>query len=406
MGSLVNNGQVSRQRDLFAGALGQAQKSSNATHYVRVVEVVLSQDDLTSDEWQALGCNQALYGIFYQELFDPVSAKTRTNNGNFAYCKQGYVKSIPIKNEVVSLDTAFCVDGTQDGGTFRPINRVYWDKILAIWHTPNYNPFPNIKLDGSGAASTGNWFKEAESGTYNVQLHPGDVLLEGRYNQSLRFGATLVSTVKYCVTGASGEPYTILRNGKGSTYMNSIEGSSTTVGEDINKDSSSIYLTADHRVDLTQAYDKRKAWTGSDAPQKASLFKGAQIISNTDRYWINARKDIELTAKEALGLGAAKIGLDATDYVALDATKIYLGTKAFQEAEPVLKGSETTTWLQTLCTNLLELLAAMQTGATTGDSKAFISAVATAAASVQEIIKTISSDSSLSRLKSKKTFTE
>src|SRR5574344_360101 len=219
MGSLVNNGQVSRQRDLFAGALGQAQKSSNATHYVRVVEVVLSQDDLTSDEWQALGCNQALYGIFYQELFDPVSAKTRTNNGNFAYCKQGYVKSIPIKNEVVSLDTAFCVDGTQDGGTFRPINRVYWDKILAIWHTPNYNPFPNI------------------------QLHPGDVLLEGRYNQSLRFGGTLVSTVKSCVTGTSGEPYTILRNGKGSTYVNSIEGSSTTVGEDINKDSSSIYLT-------------------------------------------------------------------------------------------------------------------------------------------------------------------
>ena len=125
--------------------------------------------------------------------------------------------------------------------------------------------------------------------------------------------------------------------------------------EDINEDKSSIYLTSDHSIPLEPANTKREGFESE--PEAAEEFKGAQIIMNSDRLFLNAKDESAfISAKEAVGINAKEIGIDSDDYIGLDSKKIYLGTGAFREEEPALKGETTTVWLEDLIA-LLEALA-------------------------------------------------
>ena len=57
-----------------------------------------------------------------------------------------------------------------------------------------------------------------------------------------------------------------------------------------------------------------------------------------------------------IGLNSKVIGIDSDDYIGMDSKKIYLGSGAFDEDEPALKGETTTVWLDDLV-SLLESLA-------------------------------------------------
>ena len=150
-------------------------------------------------------------------------------------------------------------------------------------------------------------------------------------------------------------PYTIIRNGQAETG-DPFE----LVLENVNEDLSSIYLTSDHTIELEQANEKRDAF--EEEPETADTFKGAQVIINSGRLYFNSRDESAfISAKESIGLNAKNIGIDSDDYIGLDSRKIYLGTTAFDEEEPALKGETTTVWLKDLITILEGLAKTMAT---------------------------------------------
>ena len=89
----------------------------------------------------------------------------------------------------------------------------------------------------------------------------------------------------------------------------------------------------------------------------ADVHKGPQVKINSGRLFFNARDEgAFISANEMIGINAKVVGIDSDDYIGLDSKKIYLGTDAFNEDEPALKGDTTTVWLDDLV-SLLEALA-------------------------------------------------
>lgn len=363
--------------------------NGGSVEYVRVIDVVL---DSSHAEWKQRGCSQALYGILYQSLYiDENDDPVKNPNMGFAYCGNPYFRRIPVKNEIVTVVLRTAAEFSEDLGSNIKIQKAYWEDIVPVWNVPNVNPYPDT-VKYKGAVDLGKDFKEQEK-IKPLFLGTGDIALEGRYGNSIRFGGTKTKNSPIASDDTNGKPYIIVRNGQG------VDGEYA-VKEDINKDRSSIYITSEHKVPLVPAASKRSAWKNKKGPESSSTYKGAQIVVNSDRVWINSKKnDIEFSAKEEFGVTAKVVSLDGSEYVAFDATKIYLGMVAFQEMQPILLGKMTTNWLNSLCQTLQALLTVMST-VTVQTLPALAGAATAATPSVSAL------QSMLSTLLSKKVFTQ
>lgn len=386
MAGITNRG----LRNTFNPSTGRVTSSgaNSPVNYGRVVDVIM---DSTHPKWKDLGGTQSQYGVFYQKI--DVNDNTLSDEDyNFAYCRQNSFRRIPVKNEIVSLETDFRADVTEDLEQ-RHSDRVYWNDIVPLWNSTHLNAYPDIKKDGNGPADTGKNFKETDT-VKPLQLCDGDISLEGRHGNTIRLGGTKRDDSPISKPDVNGKPYIIVRAGQ-------VESSADAVFEDIDKDGASMYFVSDHKVPLTQANDKRAAWKNNKGPKKAKDYKGVQIVANANRIFLNAREnDIELSAKEEIGLNGKLISLDGKDYVAFDADKIYLGTGAFQEIDPVLLGTKTTNWLANLCSSLIALHTVM--------SKTVSPAQLPSLAAAAEVCKAqiTGYKSNLPNLKSKKSFVE
>lgn len=414
MASLNNPGQVSKTDSRIlsynVGSLNTVDEKQQV-FYGRVIDIVLCKEDLDENVWKTLGGNLALYGVFYQNLFRGENNTDKTVE-RFAYCKALGIKQLPLKNEIVTLVSSFSADRSDLLGERVLVEKIYWTDIIPVWGASHLNAYPDTKIDGNGPADTGKNFKE-QSKIYPLQLLPGDTVMEGRYGNSIRFGGTKLDQKSYSPLvddSNNGKPYIIIRNGQAAVdgldenHKFQYDNVTATVNECIDKDPASIYLTSEHKIPLTQANSKRSAWKDSDSPAEAQDYKDAQILLNANRLFLNARKnDIELSAKERIGINADKIGVDGKDYIGIDAKKIYLGTEALSETEPILKGQTTIEWLGDLCNQIMTLLEAMTSAAQTGDQKAFVSTVAGTAEGIKSGIKGLKSI--LKNLESKKSFT-
>lgn len=390
MGSYINTGQSTIFQSKMSSNLSQgvsAKVSGLSATYGRVLDVVL---DDTHPFWENLGCSQAQYGVFYQKLYDE-SNNSELSSYNFAYCYNSNFRRLPIRNEIVALVSSFSSDKSNDTDTVSG-EKVYWTDIVPVWNLPFLNEYPVSEE----AIDFGKFFLDEPEGTNPLQLCPGDISVEGRHGQSIRFGGTWYNSSKIASRETNGKPYVIIRNGQGNIESQGDKA----IYEDINQDQASIYLTSDHKVDLNQANDKRKAW--KDSPVKASDYKGAQIVFNANRIFINSKQDdIQLASKTSTGIVAGtSIGLDAKDYIGLDANKIYLGTKALKEKEPVLLGTTSTDWLSDLC-SILDTYFSMTTGVTSPSNASLVGSASTTAKGQMTALKT-----KISTLKSKKVYTE
>ena len=387
MGSFINLGQT---RTLQRGSITSLSKVKNplekSVRYGRVLDVVL---DSTHPLWQELGCSQAQYGVLYQKLYE-VDQEDQSTSYNFAFCYNPTFRKVPVRNEIVSLISSFSADKSGEENVLFG-EKIYWVDIVPVWNLPFLNEYP---LENQ--PSFGEFFKDNPAGTNPLQLCPGDVSVEGRHGQSIRFGGTWYNSSPIAIQDTNNKPYIIIRNGQG---ISESQGDKT-VYEDIDKDMSSIYLTSDHQVPLTQAVDKRDAW--KEAPVKASDYKGAQILFNAGRIFINSKQDdIQLSAKTSVGISAgACLGLDAKEYVGIDAKKIYLGTKALKEKEPVLLGETSTSWLDSLCT-LLDTYFNMTSGVTSPGNASLVGTASTTSKAQLATLK-----AKIKTLQSKKVYTE
>lgn len=391
------------------GVKGQRNQTYKPS-YGRVIKVIMSSDD---PDWEFYGCDQALYGVVYQKISD-VTTGVDVGEG-FAYCRDANVRRIPIKGEIVSLISEFNVDLVETSQQ-HDATKIYWTGIIPIWNSPHLNDYPDqFGEDANKPADTGEYFKETGE-VKPLMLCPGDLSLEGRHGQSIRMGGSTSEESQEGISTESGRPYIIVRNGQpnltnlDSDHKFKGQGPVYAVLEDVNKDSASIYLTSDQQVPLTEAFTKRDAVKGDKVPVLAKGYKGAQIVANADRIFLNAREhDIELSGKEGIGLEARTIYIDGKEYIAFDADKIYLGKASVNVSndkdnnEPVLKGKTTVEWLSDLCDQLKSLLETMSKPAG-GDSKVWISSVIGTAASTIPIVESLKNG--LPSLKSRKVYTE
>lgn len=386
MSTLITSGLKSSINRSVAGTNPLLAQGNVQNNYVKVLKVVLNESDVDASLWAALGFSQALYGVFYQGLYEEGTEDRNYTVGNFAYCADANFHRLPLPGEVVLIEPRIRVDRSQNENILQ--ESTYWTEIVPTWNSPNSNFFI---ASGSNEKVT-----EPNYVTNPLQLNPGDTALEGRYGQSIRLGGGYrqgsLSTREDVEN-----PYIIIRNGQGVKA----EESDNPVYENINRDNSSIYLTTNQTVKLTEANSKLKSWK-TNTPSPNSDYTGSQVILNSDRIIANAKaNDIKLLAKQNIALSGQRVGIDGSDFVSVDADKIYLGKNSQPESEPVLRGKTTTEWLSLLCT-LLDMFL----GCFCDTDREELATVASVATVLRTELRTLSSTGRLEQLHSDKIFVE
>jgi len=145
-----------------------------------------------------------------------------------------------------------------------------------------------------------------------LQPFEGDDLYEGRFGQSIRFGSTVsggdmsIYEKKPTWKGSGNtDPLLILRVKK------TEGGSNKYTVEDISKDESSIYLTSKQSLNnFKPGFDKNM-----DVKQIANWAGGSQILIDSDRVVLNAKKNILfLVGKEQSILTGKKVLFQSDKY--------------------------------------------------------------------------------------------
>ena len=192
-----------------------------------------------------------------------------------------------------------------------------------------------------------------------VQPYSGDLIIEGRWGQSIRFGSSIDDRREYPVPtywktglGAVGNPILIISNGN---VANKVK-TNHFISENPDLDDASIWMTSGQSVKFTPG----STYTPSIKDKSVDLyiknqFGGNQVIISSDRLIFNARKQ-ELIAfsKEGIGLSSEKaISIDGKQVVETESKRINLGINA---KSPVLLGDRTMDWLNELCQILSSFL--------------------------------------------------
>jgi len=327
--------------NMSSGVNTNSSNSFYGSKFGRVVDVILDQ---FHPLYETYGKSQSINGVFFRSLSSPYKEDTEEPL-DFAFCSNSYLKRIPLKGEIVSLKS----NPSDDRLTDPTKSKTYWIDIISIWNHPHHNAYPDSIQSGDSENDFGKYFEEQDK-IAPLQAFPGDDIWEGRNGQSIRFNGTKYDSNTITDNSNNGKPVTLISNGKKTP-----DDSLNPIVEDINEDPSSIFLTSDHTIALTQANEKRDAFDSE--PEKADKFKGSQVIVNSGRLYFNARDEgAFISSKEMIGFNSKIIGIDGEKYIGLDAKKIYLGTTAFEEKEPALKGQTSTDWLDDLV-SLLEGLA-------------------------------------------------
>jgi len=181
-----------------------------------------------------------------------------------AYPIFSVIKQLPVIGEIVFI-TRGPFHGLNDNFNSQ---RLFYFPPFQVWNSVNHNAFPNMeewanftsqykkKPSYPGQSQTDNvelpkGYSFAEKDIKSLTPFEGDTLIESRFGQSIRFGSTTPSMRQFnhwSTAGNNGDPIMIIRNGQGQV-SNTVDKFATTV-EDINSDSTSIYLTAGQKIVL------------------------------------------------------------------------------------------------------------------------------------------------------------
>ena len=363
----------------------------------RVVDIILDENHT---EYLNKGGGRAINGVFYKPL-GGYKKELTPNALPFAQQSSAHIKTIPIIGEIVEIAS---MPNLSTSTSERNSNK-YYTRIVNTWNNANSGAYPDLANNPDNDLTLGGTFKEL--GKVNpIRSTPGDIQIEGRQGQSIRFTGGKGSGNPWVDDENIGSPVTIISNGQSDTK----DGFST-LGENINEDNCSIYLVSNHQIPLTPASEKRD--TCDEDPEKSDQFKGSQILLNAGRLYLNAKQsDIQLSSIKSIGLNTeGSINIDGSSYLCLDAPIMYLGSKARTASdgnrEPVMLGNQTEAFLQNVL-NLLEGMAKDMARAKTikGHPIPSINKRGMQAQPVIRQLKNLINPSGASQLKSKKVFTE
>jgi hypothetical protein len=319
-------------------------------------------------EWSSIG------GIFFSKINASNPDKSFSTD-NFAKPLFPNNKTFPSINEIVYIIALPNNDiqsnvSSLDYYYFQPIN---------IWNSTHHNAIPdptfNSSLppsqqqdyqqtsggtvrrvtDGGTEINLGNTFKE-KINIKSVQPFEGDIINEGRWGQSIRFGSTVNNSAienPWSRTGNNGDPILILRNGQ---YADGKDPWIPQI-EDINKDISAIYATSTQNIPIQVSSKNYNSY--QNAPTSPDKFAGEQIILNSGRLLFNTKTDsILFSSKKTINLNSVEsVNVDSPTFVA-NSKNIFLGDK--NATEPVILGNTFLNDLQQLLNQLITLSTALQ----------------------------------------------
>lgn len=265
------------------------------------------------------------------------------------------MKQIPVVGEFVLIYKTF----NQQATTNRWRETWYYVTSIDVQSSLNSNLLPGLSngdsqenIDNTVAGKT-----FIQQNISPLQPFEGDLMIEGRFGNSIRFGSTITTypTNYYYKTPRhtgkrDGDPIIMISNGR--TNLDNKE----FVVENIDKDASSIYLTSTQTVDM--AY--------SQPLKRTNDFQGSYLLGAGDRVVLRAKTDIiVLDAKRGIILNTpdeVRIGTDSAD-------------------EPLLHGQMVTEFLS-------DLLDALTLGCTSAGSIQYAEELASLQQRIPQLIST------------------
>ena len=170
----------------------------------------------------------------------------------------------------------------------------------------------------------------------------GDVINQGRFGNSIRFGSTNIrpdnnkGINNWSEIGQTGDPILILRNGQPTSSFLLPENSWDPITENINNDQSSIYLTSTQKIPIKASNTTYSSYESEkDTPTIPSSYIGNQVIISSGRLLFNSNLDhILLSSQKTISFGAQKgFNFDTkSNFIVSVGTNIKLGGKEVTES--------------------------------------------------------------------------
>ena len=368
----------------------------------RITKIILSIDDFENeDEKNFYGAYDALGMVFYTPVKNPSSTSTFQDKST-AYPLFPNLKNYPLLNEIVyiiPLPGKNILEDTND------IDNYYFSP-MNLYQNVHQNGIPNNLVQSLTPDSQNKTNQEIEAGSVNkttgkeaelnlgktfterpikdLQMFEGDVSLQGRWGNSLRFGSTVKSPLNdWSDSGENGDAITIIRNGQ----QENDEEAWKPISENINEDKSSIYLTTSQKIPIEVASNSYNSYEN-------------QVILNSVRLLFNSKVDsILLSSNQSINLNSINsVNIDTSQLI-VNTDKILLGSKDATEA--VLLGDKTVDTLKDIVTEVTSVFNQLQSLiGNMGVPFVPLNAAAIAANTKLEAIK-----NTLDQLKSKQNFT-
>ena len=266
----------------------------------------------------------------------------------------------------------------------------YYINMVSLWNHPHHNAYPNPITSTTLPDSQQKDYQQTEAGSVRrvtdesteidlnspinpsqatfverINIHPllpfaGDIMYQGRWGNSIRFGSTAKPTDinalnDWSEVGENGDPITIIRNGQPSE--SSDEGW-VPITEDINNDLSSIYQTSTQQIPIEVSNQNYGAY--STPPDSPETFDKPQVIINSGRLVFNSKNDhVLISAEKSIFLGSnSSINFSTKEHI-VDSPIIKLGGKGANES--VIKGDLFLAELQQIMTALNVLATTLST---------------------------------------------
>ena len=295
----------------------------------------------------------------------------------YAYPLLSSQKQFPLVNELVII--FLLPDNKLDENNSQ--SKSYYLNTVSLWNHPHHNAYPSPFEGSNIPPSQTNDYQQIEGGlvrrvtdnsteidlngesggTFVEQTNikpilpfAGDIIVEGRFGNSIRLGNTSKTTSTYknnwSDIGENGNPITIIRNGQPN---DSDEQGWLPTTEDINKDKSSIYLTSNQKIPIVTSSENYSAFTNT--PQLPRLYTSNQILLSSGRLVFNATVDsILMSSQKYISLSSqSDIGLTSNKNITLVGNLVKLGNTEAKEA--LVKGNAFMDRFEVLLSNLIAL---------------------------------------------------
>jgi len=286
-----------------------------------VIEVALNEIDLPplksgllagKPDWSKYGWIKARMTVSSKGPNDYILAAPLDTN----------IKQYPLPGEVVVVVEYF--------------DQLYYTEKINMNQSVSFNFNPDISISSySNDTHQIPKIKHFEHNTKIKELmaNEGDIIFNGRFGQSIRFGSNITEFEDESWTGKPDSPNIKIRTGQGLKESVSLLGRPTL--EDINRDRASIYMTTNELIGLEFSNTKTTEHYNWKYDPDAVL-KESKIVLNADRVVFQGRGNILQVAEQAITLSAnEEIGFEVPE----EGGSVQLGQ--WDADQPVLGGDQT-----------------------------------------------------------------